>query len=83
MSTEGTTTATTTIESSTIATQYCTGTVPCGWAIYGNNKKKIIQYFLKNTCKCSPDDVCILDGEDLSLGAHVYRCKDKRNPKAA
>lgn len=50
----------------------------CGWGVYGENKKKI-KYFIRNTCRCSAEYGCLLDDEDLSLSAFIYRCKE-RNP---
>lgn len=58
---------------------------PCGWAVYGTsgNKGKI-QYYIKNKCKCQKEtQKCLLDGDDLSLSAWVYRCKNRSNPQNA
>lgn len=49
---------------------------PCGWGVFSKNRKKV-DYFIKNTCSCPASYKCLLDGEDLSLGAYVYRCKER------
>ncbi|KAG5673189.1 hypothetical protein PVAND_003256 [Polypedilum vanderplanki] len=57
---------------------------PCGWAVYGTGKRNKIQYFIQNTCFCNKEtQKCILDGEDLSLSAYVYRCRDRSDSKTA
>lgn len=49
----------------------------CGWGVYGENKKKI-KYFIRNTCRCSPEYGCLLDDDDLSLSAFIYSCKERK-----
>jgi len=64
------------LASTTIAPKCIVNSQPCGWGVFSKNRKKI-DYFIKNTCKCASSQKCLLDGEDLSLGAYVYRCKER------
>lgn len=58
---------------STTPTPICAVNLPCGWGIYSKNRKSI-EYFMRSTCICPSNTKCRIDGEDLSLGAYVYRC---------
>jgi hypothetical protein len=49
----------------------------CGWGVYGEKKNKI-KFFIRNTCRCSSEFGCLLDDDDLSLGAFIYKCKERK-----
>lgn len=50
----------------------------CGWAFY-ETATKDVDYYLKNTCYCPGEKVCIRLEDDVSLKAWVYKCLAEGN----
>lgn len=56
----------------------CINSTPCGWAVYNKNSR-VVDYFMKNRCTCTPDTQCIRSEDDISINAFVYRCKSNKS----
>ncbi|XP_059476564.1 uncharacterized protein LOC132197343 [Neocloeon triangulifer] len=53
----------------------CHFSTPCGWAVYEPYTRQI-NYFLRNTCRCSENKKCLRTNDDLSTKAYVYKCRE-------
>ncbi|XP_054285733.1 uncharacterized protein LOC129002155 [Macrosteles quadrilineatus] len=60
----------------------CHSRTPCGWAVY-IPFTRTVDYFMKNTCVCPKNKVCLRTDDDLSVSAYVYRCRVDANPAEA
>lgn len=56
--------------------KYCPPSTPCGWAVYIPATRRV-DYFMKNTCSCKSDKICLKVDDDLSVSAYVYKCMER------
>ncbi|XP_014291934.3 uncharacterized protein [Halyomorpha halys] len=57
----------------------CRGRLPCGWLVY-NKLTRNPEFFMNNTCKCSPEKTCVKSDDMLSAGAYIFRCFENLRP---
>lgn len=54
--------------------EVCHTNTPCGWGVY-NRFSRLVNYFMKNNCRCEKDKSCIRVDDDISTAAFIYKCK--------